>query len=211
MFDSVVLEAVRLQAEARGFRRASPKPAAAPAAACGDCDSPFVATVKAAVKDYRSFALVTGSPRVAPTDCRMPAPHARMSNAAKEHGGKLYLLFARFADGSEYVKAGEPAKVGQTLVKEAWGAVPGEPKGETEASRRYGESPVHRDGGNVHHAGDSAGLFVMHKLAADTKDTDHGWVYATIDRDGHVTGAGRMASCIRCHEDAVEDRRFGLR
>ena len=29
--------------------------------------------------------------------------------------------------------------------------------------------------------------------------------------DGKVTGAGRMASCIKCHRDADNDRRFGLR
>ena len=109
------------------------------------------------------------------------------------------------------MKAGEPAKVGQTLVKEAWVAVPGEPTGATEASRRYLSSPVHRDGDVVHHAGDAVGLFVMHKLAADTKDTDQGWIYATLDRDGHVTAAGRVASCMRCHQDTTEDRCFGLR
>ena len=209
-FDSVVLEAVRRQAEARGFHRAA-KPAPAALPATKPCESPFVATVKAAVEGYRSFALVTGSPRVAPTDCRLPAPYVRLSAAEKEHGGKLYLLYARFADGKEYVKPGEPAKVGQTLVKEAWVAVPGEPKTATEAGRRYMMTPVHRDGDVVHHASDAAGLFVMHKLAADTPDTDQGWVYATIDARGEITAAGRIASCMRCHQDTTEDRRFGLR
>ena len=63
----------------------------------------------------------------------------------------------------------------------------------------------------VYHAGDYHGLFVMHKLAADTPDTDQGWIYGTIDAKGKVTAAGKVASCIRCHRDADEDRRFGLR
>jgi hypothetical protein len=201
LFEQAVLESVRQQAEAHGFRRA----------AASDCDSQFVPVVKEAVRDYRRFACVTGSPRVAPTDCKAPAPLARMSAAEKEHGGKLYLLYARHADGLEYVKAGEPAQVGQTLVKEAWVAVAGVPEGQTEAGRRYLATPVLRDGEKVFHAGDAAGLFVMHKLAPGTPDTDEGWIYATIDRDGAVTAAGRLASCMRCHENDTDDRRFGLR
>lgn len=204
MFESAVLTAVRQQAAAKGFHRAA-------TAAAADCESPFVATIREAVKGYESFARVTGTPRMAPTDCRRPTPTVHLSTAEKEHGRKLYLLYARFADGCEYVKDGEPARVGQTLVKEAWVAVAGEPSGPTEAGRRYGGRLLHVDGTETHHAGDAAGLFVMHKLAPDTPDTDQGWIYATIDPQGHVTAAGRIASCIRCHEDAPADRRFGLR
>ena len=109
------------------------------------------------------------------------------------------------------MQPGQPERVGQTLVKEAWQCLDGEPTGATEASRRYLTSPVLREGDKVFHAGEAAGLFVMHKLAADTEDTDRGWVYGTVDRDGVVTAAGRVASCIRCHQQATEDRRFGLR
>lgn len=206
MFDEVVLEAVRQQAEVRGFRRAT-KPAPA-----GDCDSPFVPAIQAAVRDYQKFVRVTGEPRVAPTDCRAHVPPpVRLSVAEKVHGGKLYLLYARHAEGLEYVKAGEPAAIGQTLVKEAWCAVDGEPTDWTEASYRYAGHLVVRSGERVHHAGDAAGLFVMHKLDPRTEGTDEGWVYATLDRAGHVTAAGRIASCIRCHAEVPEDRRFGLR
>ncbi|MBL8727634.1 MAG: cytochrome P460 family protein [Planctomycetes bacterium] len=204
VFEQAVLEAVREQAAAKGFERPAPPKAK-------DCDSPFVPIVKEAVRNYEQFSLVTGAPRVAPEDCRMPAPFARRSTAEKEHGGKLYLLYARHADGLRYVQPGVAAQVGQTLVKQAWTAVAGEPHAATEASRRYLAAPVVRDGETVWHAGDAAGLFVMHKLDARTPDTDQGWVYATIDRDGIVTAAGRVASCIRCHENADEDRRFGLR
>ncbi|HZN39072.1 MAG TPA: VWA domain-containing protein [Planctomycetota bacterium] len=219
LFEQAVLESVRQQAEARGFQRAvgstvapAVAPTGAPAATPGkDVDSPFAKVVKEAVRGYEKFALVTGSPRMAPTDCRMPAPYARISEAGKEHGGKLYLLYARFADGLEYVKPNEPAKVGQTIVKEAWQRVEGEQGQPTEASRRYMGPFVVKNGNMVCHGGDAAGLFVMHKREPGTPDTDNGWVYGTIDKNGIVTAAGRVASCMRCHENATEDRRFGLR
>jgi len=203
-FEHAVLESVRQQAEARGFRR----PVAPPAAVC---DERFVALIETAAKDYRRFVCVTGAPRHAPEDCRLPAPAVRLSAAETEHGGKLYLLFARHALDTDYVKPGAPAQVGQTLVKEAWVAVPGAPCGPTAASGRYASQLVRKDGDSVWHAGDAAGLFVMHKLAKDTPGTDDGWVYGTVDAAGRVTSAGKVASCVRCHDDATEDRRFGLR
>jgi hypothetical protein len=204
VFEQAVLEAVRGQAAARGFERPAPPKAK-------DCDSPFVPAIKEAVSGYEKFVCVTGSPKVAPTDCRMPPPIVRVSAAEKQHGGKLYLLYARHAEGREYIEAGKPARVGQTLVKESWQKVAGEPKAPTEAGKRYLATPVVHEGDATWHAGDAAGLFVMHKLAPETPDTDQGWIYGTIDRDGIVTSAGKVASCIRCHEDATEDRRFGLR
>lgn len=210
-FETVVLEAVRQQAEARGFRRAAAPAPAAPAASGEGIDARFTAVIAAAAREYRRFPCVTGAPRAAPTDCRLPAPPVRRSASGGEHGGKLYLLYARQADGSGYVRPGEPARVGQTLVKEAWQRVHGEPAGVTEAGTRYLATPVLRDGDQVSHAGDAHGLFVMHKLPPATDGTDQGWIYGTVDRDGVVTGAGRMGSCMRCHQDAPEDRRFGLR
>jgi len=219
LFEQAVLESVRQQAEARGFQRpAKPTvaptgaPTEAPAAAPGkDVDSPFAKVLKEAVRGYEKFVRVTGSPRVAPTDCRMPAPLARVSTAGVEHGGKLYLLYARFADGLDYVKPNEPAKVGQTLVKEAWQRVAGEQQQASEASRRYMAPLEVTQGDQRWHGGDAAGLFVMHKLEPGTPDTDNGWVYGTIDKNGIVTAAGRVASCMRCHMNNTEDRRFGLR
>jgi hypothetical protein len=121
------------------------------------------------------------------------------------------MLYARFADGLEYVKPGEPAKIGQTLVKESWQTIEGAPAAATEASKRY-RAHLQLDADGKHfHAGNAAGLFVMHRLDAGTEGTDQGWVYGTVDRDGVVTAAGRVASCMRCHEGANEDRRFGLR
>jgi hypothetical protein len=201
LFDKVVLEAVLQQAEAKGFARR--QPAAATAS--------FEATIAAAARDYRSFALVSGEMRLAPTDCRAPEPLVRRSAAEREHGQKLYQLYARFADGENYVVEGVAAAVGQTLVKEAWVCVDGPPRTATEATARYGRTPRLLVDGKVFHAGDAAGLFVMHKLAPDTPGTDQGWIYGTVDRHGVVTAAGAVASCMRCHEGAAEDRRFGLR
>jgi hypothetical protein len=57
--------------------------------------------------------------------------------------------------------------------------------------------------------GAPAGLFVMAKVG--TADSDAGWIYGTTARDGSVTSAGRVETCIGCHEHAPRDRLFGLR
>ncbi|MCA8965362.1 MAG: VWA domain-containing protein [Planctomycetes bacterium] len=210
LFENAVLDAVRQQAEARGFRRAAPvvEQSAPPQE---PVDPKMAAVIATAAAGYAQFPRVTGEFHVAPTDCRMPPPRARVSEATKAHGGKLYLLFARMAKEGQYVTPGVPAPVGETLVKEAWQAVPGHATQQTPAGERYGMTPEARDGAAVFHAGEPQGLFVMHKLAADTPGTDQGWVYGTIDATGVVTAAGRIASCMRCHQDTTEDRRFGLR
>ena len=203
---TAMLEAVRKQAAAKGFHRRvvaevnDPKTAAI-----------FSAILQDAVRDYRSFVCVAGQPRRAPTDCRMPGPAARVSTAGKEHGEKVYRLFARHAVGLEYIQPGVPAAVGQTLVKESWVCENGMPAAATAASAQLGHHLIVNDGGKVGHAGDYFGLFVMHKLPPETPGTDQGWIYGTIDAKGSVTAIGSIASCMRCHQDAAEDRRFGLR
>lgn len=216
-FEKAVLESVRAQAAAKGFTR-KVEAAVDAKAPKGDgksdgkvvLDERFVPLIRAAAAEYLGFVRVTGDVQTAPTDCRLPPKAVLRSAAEKEHGEKLYLLFARQADGVEYVKKGEPAAAGQTLVKESWQSVPGKQMGATEASQRHGRLEL-VDGEHVAHAGASAGLFVMHKLAAETPGTDQGWVYGTVDPSGAVTSAGAVASCMRCHQDATEDRRFGLR
>ena len=219
-FETAVLEAVRQQAAARGFSRKveaapsptpAPTPAPVPAPAGNELDARFTKVVEDAAVGYLKFVRVTGDPHRAPEDCFLKPPFVRKSAAEKEHGQKLYLLYARFAEGVEYVTNGEPAKIGQTLVKESWQCIDGTPTGRTEASGRYMGSLVLREGVTECHAGDYHGLFVMHKLDPTTAGTDQGWVYGTVDRAGKVTGAGQIGSCIKCHQDAVEDRRFGLR
>lgn len=213
-FETAVLEAVRQQAEARGFARKQATPPSGNEGngkAGNEVDPRFEQLIQDAARQYREFVRVTGDPKWAPTDCRIPPPLARRSEADKAHGHKIYLLYARLAEGLDYVTKGTPEKVGQTLVKESWECVAGEPKGPTEASARYLSTPRLRDGDAAFHAGDFHGLFVMHKLDARTEGTDQGWVYGTVDRTGKVTAAGRVASCIQCHQDATEDRRLWLR
>jgi hypothetical protein len=43
-----------------------------------------------------------------------------------------------------------------------------------------------------------------------TPGTDNGWVYGTVTADGkQVTSAGRVKSCMACHQRAPNDRVFG--
>jgi len=227
LFEEAILELVRDQARSRGFeRREPPKPEVEQPATAepkeeaedqstskgqkADVDPRFEEILRRAVVGYEKFHRVTGEPRVPPTMCHMPGPFIYTSEASREHGGKLYLLYARHADGTKYIEEGQPAKIGQTLIKESWQRIKGEPQGRTEAHKRYPGGLTMKDGDYDYHAGDSIGLFVMHKLDPKTPGTDQGWIYGTIDKHGKVTGAGRMASCIKCHEDADFDRRFGL-
>ena len=60
-------------------------------------------------------------------------------------------------------------------------------------------------------ATDPAGLYIMFKLDPSTPETDEGWVYATITPDGQVTSAGRVGSCMGCHEtSATHERLYGV-
>jgi hypothetical protein len=62
----------------------------------------------------------------------------------------------------------------------------------------------------VYKAAKPAGLFVMMKLDPKTPGTDAGWVYGTLSADGKaVTAAGKVESCMKCHQDAKHDRLFG--
>ncbi|MCA9299186.1 MAG: hypothetical protein KDA28_08980, partial [Phycisphaerales bacterium] len=46
----------------------------------------------------------------------------------------------------------------------------------------------------------------------DTPDTDEGWVYATTTPDARtIVEAGRIESCIECHEQTTRDRMYGPR
>src|SRR5436190_351218 len=69
-----------------------------------------------------------------------------------------------------------------------------------------------RKGDKLFKATKQADLFIMFKLDPKTPGTDNGWVYGTVTPDGKtVTSAGRVESCMKCHQDAKADRLFGLR
>jgi hypothetical protein len=51
----------------------------------------------------------------------------------------------------------------------------------------------------------------MFRVDRKTPDTDEGWIYATVSAAGQVTAAGRVASCMGCHEtSATHERLFGV-
>lgn len=154
------------------------------------------------------------------------------------HGRKLYSLFARRReDYARLGKSRDPVAVGQVIVKQSW--LPEEITEPSQRPDRKTDFDGHKvlrtpalqpdtkrkgaDGGFDHFypyawQGDKAfkatrqaDLFVMLKLDPETPDTDNGWVYATVTPDGkRVTAAGRIESCMGCHQDAKKDRLFGL-
>ena len=70
----------------------------------------------------------------------------------------------------------------------------------------------HADTKKHYKAGRKAALFIMFRLEAGTPGTDEGWVYGTVSGDGQtVTAAGRLSSCMHCHQQAPHDRLFGLK
>jgi hypothetical protein len=152
------------------------------------------------------------------------------STDADTHGRKLYSLFVKeqrpnLIFGGCYTRAGEPNPVGQVVVKESW--VPEEVKEEEPQRPNNRKVMIRRDGklveetddflpyarkdGRLYHAKEKLGLFIMLKLDPETPGTDDGWVYGTVTADGKtVTSKGRVASCMKCHQDAPHDRLFGL-
>ena len=66
--------------------------------------------------------------------------------------------------------------------------------------------------GKLFHAEVKNALFIMYKAEPKTENTDAGWVYGTVSADGQtVTSAGRVQSCMQCHQDAPHGRLFGLK
>ena len=133
-----------------------------------------------------------------------------------ERERKLYSVFARN-------HAAYPAgpQTGQVVVKEAWTPEPVTDPAihfDPDAVRRGEVSteghdfyPYAKDAsGRLLRAGDRAGLFLMFRAPAPAAPGGEEWIYATIDRAGAVTAAGRIASCIACHRDAPHDGLFGL-
>jgi hypothetical protein len=132
------------------------------------------------------------------------------------------------------------ASVGQVIVKEAWVPVevsleevradprsnpfqqskkqlpPDPKKGEHLGTIDYSDamSPYAFNPKSKKHykASAKAGLFIMFKVDPATPDTDQGWVYGSVSADGQkVTAAGKIASCMNCHQQAPHDRLFGLK
>ncbi|HEY8926592.1 MAG TPA: hypothetical protein VIU64_19550 [Polyangia bacterium] len=175
----------------------------------------FAGQARAIANDYKAWGRVDDEWRWAPFLCRLPLPAiARVSGSddPSTHGQKLYSVFAKNHDAYP-----NGPHTDQVVVKESWipelvsdaGAdfSPGTPRYAADAGDHfYGFA---KGDGGVYRAGTFAGLYIMFKVAA-TPDTDEGWVYATITAGGEVTAAGRVASCMGCHEDAQHERLFGV-
>ena len=165
-------------------------PAPTTPGASSEIDPQFEGAIRAAAPAYLAWGKVDDQPRVAPTLCAaMASPressHVRQSAAEYgPHGKKLYYLWA--TDRAQYRNFELP--VGFTIVKESFAAVAGEPLT----------------------VGERKDLFVMVKTGPKP-GSDEGWIYGTIATDGTVTSAGRVASCMGCHDrDAKHERLFGL-
>jgi hypothetical protein len=174
-----------------------------------ELDARFVAAVRTAAAAYPAWGRVDEGLRAAPIPCAAgsisPAPSPiRMSAAGSgPHGRKLYYLSA--SDRDLYLD-GAAFPAGFAVVKESFAAVPVDPP-------RPGEYSMKQNlvvDGQWFTRGERRDLFVMTKLA-DPSGTDAGWIYGTVAVDGTVTGAGRIASCMACHDhDASRERLFGL-
>jgi hypothetical protein len=185
-------------------------------------ERPFDDRLLEIAKTYKDYGRVDDEARWAPGLCRMPNPAvAQFSESTDDltHGRKLYSLLAR--DRNAYLTAGKekPSAVGQVIVKESW--VPEEVTDLTAPrevavdgkDRVLGDHflPYATKDGKTYRASKPAGLYIMYKFDPKTPDTDEGWVYGTITPDGKkVTAAGKLESCMKCHQEAPYDRLFGL-
>ena len=172
----------------------------------------------AAAEDYLRFGMVNSIAKPAPADC-MPAgpdsPQPFMSQSEHEasHGKKLYFLFAK--EIGHYVNPeGDPAPVGQVVVKEAWTSSPSNPAARNLVNHASGNrvNPRAVVGDQTLEIGQRQNFFVMAKLAKNTPKTDQGWVYGIVEADTKkVLASGKVASCMSCHVEAANDRLFGCK
>ena len=121
----------------------------------------------------------------------------------------------------------------QVIVKEAWTPHASESWEKSCTKKRVvGPSspnflvPVTMDG-KAYRACESAGLFIMYQpspsAGIDPQATHDGWIYGTVSYEpradpalgqttwkARVTGSGRIASCMGCHDKAPHGRLFGM-
>ncbi len=195
-------------------------------------DPRFAVAIREAAAPYKTWKRVDEQPRVAPTACAMPRRpslgYIHMSEAAAApHGKKLYYLWA--SNSAAYRDPDQPMATGFAIVKESYAATPApaEPGGTVEptappsggasarghAASRDADPPLHdklKVGDAWLTTGAATGLYVMTKVGPG-EGTDEGWIYGTITPAGEVSSAGRVASCMGCHERAPHDRLFGLK
>lgn len=191
--------------------------------AAGAAGQEFHAQLRQIAAEYTDYGSIDDCPHWAPNLCWTPdrwgpvMPHASDSTDGDTHGKKLYFLYVRDVVGYEI---GGDQNAGQVLVKESW--APREASAEEAAYSRPAATPwewkgprrdphaVVEKGGKFYRPAEQKELFVMFKVDPATPNTDNGWVYGTVTPDGKtVTSAGRVESCMGCHQDAKNDRLFG--
>ena len=185
--------------------------------------------------EYKSWGRIDDEVRWAPFYCRQPNPgqaHVSASADEKTHGQKLYSLLTK--QRADYLALAKDKSVpaGFAIVKQSWlpeeitdpKEKPAAPLDRTKVIRTPGPKgsstfsaddhfyPYAVKGDKVYKATKQADLFVMMKVDPKMEGTDNGWVYATLTPDGKkVTAAGKIESCMKCHQDAPHDRLFGLK
>lgn len=189
-------------------------------------DAKWVDAVRSAVALHASWGRVDDESRWAPFLCRMPRAalaHPSESGDPKTHGHKLYTLYAMdpVAYGARPSAMPQEAAVlegmEQVVVKESFLPLPWEQFQDQKAAVHPGGGvgehrlrPAERDGQRFV-AGARQGLYVMMKHEGAPKDTDAGWIYATVESDMiTVTAVGVIESCASCHREAGPGRLFGL-
>ena len=185
-------------------------------------DRPFDDRLLEIAKTYKDYGRVDDEARWAPAFCRMPNPAvARFSESRDDvtHGRKLYSLLAKDRNAYLTVAREKASAVGQVIVKESW--VPEEVTDLTSPREVAVDRkdkvisdhflPYATKDGKTYRASKPAGLYIMYKVDPNTPHTDEGWVYGTVTPDGKkVTAAGKLESCMKCHQEAPYDRIFGL-
>ena len=144
-------------------------------------EHPDVTRMRAIADDYQSFGKVDDTERTAPALCAEFVPPKPERTSEATDGPHQGKKYYLYASDRAAYLANRPVKPGFAVVKEA----------------RSPESPVVET------------LFVMARV--DSKESDAGWIYGTVSRNGTVTNAGRVESCMGCHVDAPHDRLFGVR
>jgi hypothetical protein len=203
--------------------------ACAPPVEAARPDRRFIPAVRAAANGYQAWGRVDEKPNIAPFLCRVPAgddygvaSKVRQSRARTgAHGEKLYYLWA--SDRDAYLmldRDSEALPVGFTVVKQSFSARPlvGDPPVVVRPGPFDPQDPpgalapiswmTAKDGRRLQ-TDQPADLYVMVKVGAG-RGTDAGWIYGTVSPAGAVTSAGRVESCMGCHESARYERLFGL-
>ncbi|HEX7445968.1 MAG TPA: cytochrome P460 family protein [Pirellulales bacterium] len=185
-----------------------------PVQAAATVDQDFAGRLQHVANDYLSYALIDRLGHWAPELC-LWSPTPKFSEAAPDapHAQKIYFLFAKDPDSYEAPETTQP--VGQAIVKQSWSpkevsARATADAGDDETNRP--NAPYASRDGKVYRGDHQTGLFIMLKLDPETPETDEGWIYGTVMPDGKkVTSAGRVASCMECHQQTKGDRVFGIK